>query len=195
MEERQVILLSLFFVVIVILFIAWIATRKKSTNENNTTSLGKWSACTKEMSKSQTLINGFCREHAFLSNFYPMSVTRNGKTYLSAEAAYQAAKFDDNPTVQNKFLNASADQSKKMAESNRYDAAQFSKRRLDVMREILLEKFKNPSMREQLLQTGDATLVEYNWWGDQFWGRTKNGGENQLGRLLMTIRKEINESK
>lgn len=192
MQNNKVILLILFFIcVVIIIIVVWKSNQKKLEND---VALGKWSNCTREMSKSSSLINGFCQQHAFLSNFFPLPVTRNGKTYSSSEVAYQAAKFDDNPTVQDKFLNVNADESKKLASSNKYDAVKFSKRRITVMREILMEKFKNETLKRQLLETGTATLVEYNWWGDQFWGKTRQGGENQLGLLLMKIRKEINES-
>jgi len=55
----------------------------------------------------------------------------------------------------------------------------------------LREKFKNPILRELLLMTGDAELVEFNEWNDRFWGVCKGVGENRLGILLQEIREEI----
>jgi predicted NAD-dependent protein-ADP-ribosyltransferase YbiA (DUF1768 family) len=43
---------------------------------------------------------------------------------------------------------------------------------------------------QKLLDTGTQTLVEGNWWGDVFWGVCKGVGSNHLGKLLMKLRKE-----
>jgi predicted NAD-dependent protein-ADP-ribosyltransferase YbiA (DUF1768 family) len=42
-----------------------------------------------------------------------------------------------------------------------------------------------------LLETKDATLIEGNTWGDQYWGVCAGVGENHLGKLLMQIRSEL----
>lgn len=42
-----------------------------------------------------------------------------------------------------------------------------------------------------LINTGDAELIEGNSWGDTFWGECNGIGENNLGKILMKIRKEI----
>jgi predicted NAD-dependent protein-ADP-ribosyltransferase YbiA (DUF1768 family) len=36
-------------------------------------------------------------------------------------------------------------------------------------------------------------LVEYNYWGDLYWGVCRGEGENHLGRILMEIRSEIRD--
>lgn len=70
--------------------------------------------------------------------------------------------------------------------------------RLFAMEKILRRKFSNPYLAEGLLKTGDAELIEGNWWGDQFWGRsldrhswTLGEGENHLGLILMKLRSEM----
>ena len=68
--------------------------------------------------------------------------------------------------------------------------------KLGVMLYGLRYKFSkcNPSLRQHLIDTGDQEIQEGNWWGDRFWGiclRTGGGGNN-LGRLLMQVREEIN---
>ena len=63
--------------------------------------------------------------------------------------------------------------------------------KIDVMFRCLKEKFKDPELREKLIDTGDEELIEGNWWGDTFWGVCQGKGENHLGKLLMTIREEI----
>jgi predicted NAD-dependent protein-ADP-ribosyltransferase YbiA (DUF1768 family) len=60
------------------------------------------------------------------------------------------------------------------------------------MRDLLRKKFRNPSLRQKLADTGTAKIIEGNYWGDTFWGECPVGnGENHLGKLLMEIRKEI----
>lgn len=44
----------------------------------------------------------------------------------------------------------------------------------------------------RLMDTGDEEIVEWNNWGDRYWGRdvSDGGGENHLGRLLIKLRDE-----
>ena len=68
-------------------------------------------------------------------------------------------------------------------------------RRVRVMRTALAKKFALPQLREKLLHTGDATLVErLPHFPDGFWGKKKNGeGKNMLGTLLMEYRNAIGD--
>lgn len=65
---------------------------------------------------------------------------------------------------------------------------------LEVMEYILRVKFrKGTSWAAKLIETGDEQIVEFNNWGDEFWGwdiRTKRG-ENNLGKILMKLRSEL----
>lgn len=63
--------------------------------------------------------------------------------------------------------------------------------KIPIMRELLRQKFFKGELRFALLDTGDAELVEGNWWGDRFWGVCNGEGENWLGKLLMQIREEV----
>jgi predicted NAD-dependent protein-ADP-ribosyltransferase YbiA (DUF1768 family) len=58
------------------------------------------------------------------------------------------------------------------------------------MLHLLQQKFSDPVLKEKLLATGGAVLVEGNTWGDTFWGVYKRNGMNHLGRLLMKVRAE-----
>lgn len=63
--------------------------------------------------------------------------------------------------------------------------------KVEVMYEIVKAKFHyNPDLREMLLATEDAELIEGNWWGDTFWGVCKGQGLNNLGKILMRVRDE-----
>lgn len=60
------------------------------------------------------------------------------------------------------------------------------------MLNLLRYKFsQHMDLREALLATGDAVLVEGNWWGDTFFGVCRGEGENWLGRMLMQVREEL----
>ena len=60
------------------------------------------------------------------------------------------------------------------------------------MREIVFEKFKqNPHLTKKLLDTGDVYLEEGNNWGDRIWGTVNGVGRNELGKILMEVRKEL----
>ncbi|NBV54175.1 MAG: NADAR family protein, partial [Proteobacteria bacterium] len=69
--------------------------------------------------------------------------------------------------------------------------------RLTIMLELNRQKYspRNPRLREQLLATGNAVLMEGNDWGDTFFGFDYNRGygQNHLGRILMQVRAEIME--
>lgn len=72
-------------------------------------------------------------------------------------------------------------------------------RRKDVMLEALRAKFnKYEGPRQMLLDTQDYDDIEVVELSphDYFWGRGADGsGENQLGKLLVTLRAEICEAQ
>ena len=66
----------------------------------------------------------------------------------------------------------------------------------DVMRKVVLAKvMQHADMREMLLSTGNAVIIEHttndNYWAD---GGGKGKGENKLGQLLMQVREELRPS-
>ena len=68
------------------------------------------------------------------------------------------------------------------------------------MRKFLCKKFAIPELRQKLLDTGDAYLIEGTTWHDNYWGictcdRCGGRGQNKLGQLLMEIRKEIRDGQ
>lgn len=144
-------------------------------------------------------IDNFRGRNFFLSNFYNHPVFFEGITYQNNEAAFQAAKLPSNNTRDKKtklFRRAFADM-----EPN--EAKRFGRKvalrpdwdfiRVDVMREILNDKFSSATMAKKLLATGNERLVEGNTWNDKFWGvdSVTGEGENNLGKLLMEIRNDL----
>jgi hypothetical protein len=58
------------------------------------------------------------------------------------------------------------------------------------MYDLLRKKFANyPLLRKMLMETGDAILIEGNYWNDRFWGICGEG-LNVLGILLMLVREQ-----
>jgi ribA/ribD-fused uncharacterized protein len=128
--------------------------------------------------------------HRYLSNFYPVEIEFEGKSYASVEHAYQSAKTLDEE--QKEFIRKSSSPAvakKRGKEVNiRHD---WDDVKISVMRELLMLKFNQPYFSERLIGTGDAYIEETNWWGDTFWGVCKGKGRNVLGNLLMEIRDNL----
>lgn len=137
-------------------------------------------------------ITEFHGPYAFLSNFWLCPVRYAGNDYPSVEHAYQAAKFQ-NDALRDKMRRApTPGAAKRQARLWPIETADWESRRLDVMRELLREKFDELNAEaDMLLATGGAGIVEGNNWGDTFWGVCKGVGENHLGKMLMEIRGEL----
>lgn len=136
------------------------------------------------------MINEFKGEYRFLSNFYPAVVVLDDHEYPSVEHAYQAAKtFAANWRAKIRSAQ-SAGEAKKLGNQiprelflSNWDAI-----RVEVMSDLLIQKFYDPTLRANLLATGDVELIEGNTWGDKFWGVCRGEGTNKLGQLLMVVR-------
>jgi N-glycosidase YbiA len=149
------------------------------------------------MSETINHISSFTGDHRFLSNFYPAEVELDGIKYPSVEHAYQAAKTTDKKERKqfHKRPLPTAAESKKLGK-NLDLRSDWEGVKLDVMKQLLIQKFAHPDLKEKLLETGDALLVEGNYWGDTFWGVDKRkGGQNHLGKLLMKIRDNLKADK
>jgi ribA/ribD-fused uncharacterized protein len=139
------------------------------------------------------MIGPFTGEFAFLSNFWDVPVMYDGQMFPTAECAFQAAKTLD-PNERKKILLArTPGKAKRLGRKVKLRPG-WNSMRIDVMRQILLDKFtRNLFCMHWLIATGDEELVEVNDWGDRFWGVCEGKGENWLGKLLMEIRSEVRE--
>lgn len=145
------------------------------------------------------MIDKFDGEFAFLSNFYESPVSDGFTTFPTVEHYFQAAKavwVKDYDDIQHAKTPGEAKRiGRKIAIRGDWE---FIK--LDVMEDALRKKFAIPELREQLLATGDAELIEGNWWHDNTWGNCSCDkcksipGQNNLGKLLMKIRDDIRKS-
>lgn len=136
-------------------------------------------------------INKFEGEFDFLSNFSPAEVTLGGEIYPTVEHAFQAAKtldYDERLKIQKALTPNKAKRiGQKVALRPDWDNIKRG-----VMIGILVQKFApHTENGQKLIATGNAELIEDNWWGDTYWGVCKGEGENHLGKLLMEIRKKL----
>ncbi len=139
----------------------------------------------------QATIGPFVGPYSFLLNSYPAPVKLDGEMYANVEAAYSAARTEDESVR------------KAIREARTPSVARRIGRAVpkhwwhvseDTMVELLRQKFApGTELAERLLATGDAQLVNRNLWDatDTFWGVYKDRGENQLGVLLMQVRREL----
>lgn len=176
------------------------------------------------------VINRFDNKYAFLSNFYESTVSYNGIVYQNSEAAFQHAKCSNLSTdEQFKVIDRLFNKTKIliMPYVNRNDSnplgTVFSKvnpsiaKRLgravpirddwdevkySIMNNIVYNKFnQHKDLRDKLLSTGDAQLIEGNYWHDNTWGvcncdkcagmKGSNGNNNNLGKILMDVREKL----
>ncbi len=139
-------------------------------------------------------ITRFAVAHAFLSNFYPSPVTLEGERYPTVEHAYQAAKTRD-AAWRRRLRDAHSPFNAKQLGKKAPLRPGWEGMRISTMRQLLEQKFSDAQLARQLLETGDARLIEGNDWGDRFWGAIweRGGwrGENRLGKLLMEQRARI----
>lgn len=138
------------------------------------------------------MITSFRGEYFFLSNFYPAKVTYDGMEFKNNEAAFQAAKC---PERAKEFCNLGASEAKRLGRKVKL-RKDWEKIKVQVMYDICTAKFtSNPDLMIKLLNTKDEILIEGNNWGDRTWGVCNGVGKNVLGKILMLIRKELNEKQ
>lgn len=136
-------------------------------------------------------ITEFVGPYKFLSNFYEAPVVFEGEWYPTSEHAYQAAKTTD-PRIRRYIAGLPTPGKAKRAAGPRGVVTlreDWEDIKYDVMFSVVSDKFtRHPLLRDALLRTGDAMLVETNTWGDTTWGVCQGQGKNWLGQILMAVR-------
>lgn len=144
-----------------------------------------------------SVISNFHGDNFFLSNFFSSPVVFNNETYPTVEHAFQAAKTLDGAQRRSIQAAETPAQAKQLGRKVTL-RSDWEQAKLTIMLELLKQKFSRPDLREQLLGTGDAELIEGNTWGDRVWGCVfVDGqwvGQNHLGKLLMRVREEYKEA-
>jgi len=150
----------------------------------------------------EKVIDKFDGVYRFLSNFYLFEIVdENGIHWDSTEHYYQAMKTL-NKKEQEEIRLAPLTKTEENKKTVKYLGKSCTLRsdwdsiKIEVMKKALRMKFCfGNKMSQKLIETGDSTLIEGNYWGDTFWGVCKGVGENNLGKLLMELRKELNEKE
>ena len=141
-----------------------------------------------------TEIRSFSKEHSFLSNMHIAPIRWGGVIWPSTEHAYQAAKTS-NIEQQEAIRNNPCPKKAKKAGKKVDMRPDWDKLKVDVMRSVCFAKFtQHPELKQKLIDTGNARLVEGNWWHDNFWGtcpEDSENGQNWLGKILMELREQF----
>lgn len=136
-------------------------------------------------------IDNFTGEYAFLSNFYGSApVHIFGHTFRNSEAAFQAWKC---PERVSEFCNLDPSAAKRLGRSVpvRDDWEDIKYR---VMWAVCFAKFlQNEDVRNKLILTENAHLIEGNTWGDTTWGVCRGKGDNWLGEILESVRDTLRD--
>lgn len=152
------------------------------------------------------------RDHfGFLSNFHIAPIEVEGEAWATSEhyyqaqksrrAAFQAAVRAAVSPGHAKRLGADPGLPKNRSGQSWFRTNGVPKRadwqdvKLEVMRIAVRAKFlQNSELGQKLLATGTSELIEDST-GDEFWGCGKKGaGQNWLGRVLMEVRAELQQS-
>jgi hypothetical protein len=136
-----------------------------------------------------TTINDFDGEFRFLSNFFPAEVEFGGHLYPSTEHAFQAAKTLSE-AERSEIRSAPTPGKAKRLGRRVTLRTDWEAVKVQIMQTLVEKKFADRELKEKLLATGDAELIEGNTWGDCWWGVDANTGkgENHLGKILMEVR-------
>lgn len=116
--------------------------------------------------------------------------------YHTVENFYQAMKLPKERTdlrAEIATMNPySAKKSIRDKEKYLWDEEWTKVKSLDVMEYALRIKFRQPKFKRflDISKEIDVEIIEFNNWGDKFWGvdLESNEGENNLGKILMRIR-------
>lgn len=83
--------------------------------------------------------------------------------------------------------------SRKYFEDNNFKLRKdWDKIKLKLMKDIIKEYYlSNPIMIDKLVETGKSQLIHKGFRIDNYWGMNKNGGENNHGKILMELRREL----
>ncbi len=131
------------------------------------------------------------------SNFSPHWIKLDSQSWPTSEHYFQAQKFVGTPHEDAIRLASSPKQAAQMGRDRKRPLrADWEDVKDDVMRRAVRAKFEqHEEIRQILLGTGDAEIIE-NAPGDYYWGiGTRGDGKNMLGIILMEVRAELQKSE
>lgn len=130
------------------------------------------------------VIDSFDGDYRWLSNFIPNSLG------YSVEHAYQAAKAKY-PQDSQLILSAPTPGKAKRYGKRIEVRDDWNEVKLLVMDSCVRIKFlDDDEFCKKLADTNDIPLIEGNNWSDTYWGVCDGKGENNLGKILMSVRED-----
>jgi ribA/ribD-fused uncharacterized protein len=129
------------------------------------------------------------------SNFARFSVFLKGKKWRTSEHYFQAQKYAGTPREEEIRQAEKPSEAARLGRDRKVPMrSDWESVKDDIMREAVYAKFtQHEELRELLLSTGDATLVEHTE-NDSYWGDGGDGsGKNMLGKVLMEIRERLRQ--
>jgi ribA/ribD-fused uncharacterized protein len=137
--------------------------------------------------------------YGWLGNMSAYTVRYEGKSYRTAEALFQALRFNDEEIRKEIWLQSSPMIAKHNAKKHASKLVTQPKSNNDIDNMRLVVELKceqHPDLRRFLLATGDAHLVEDTTARtDRFWGAALIDGalvgENVLGTIWMNLREKL----
>jgi len=144
------------------------------------------------------VINKFKDDYEKFSNFYPVLVYYKNINFPSVEHAFVAGKSTDSMFWWkiSKLPEDKAGKAKRLGRKVKL-REDWDMIKLSHMKKLLTQKFSYPSFKKLLLSTGNAQIIEGNYWHDNYWGDcycpkcTNIIGQNQLGKMLMKVKGKI----
>ena len=130
-----------------------------------------------------------------MSNFYPSKfVDDENREWPTTEHYFQAMKHHSNADYVEEIRTAKKpkDAFNLGRARTKFFRSDWEKVKDDIMLNCLRWKFtQNEDLRNELLSTGDAKLIEHTR-NDKYWADGGDGkGKNMLGLLLMKVREEL----
>jgi len=132
-------------------------------------------------------------DYGCFANFAPYPIELKDKTWPTAEHYFQAQKFAGTEHEEAIRLAKSPMIAARMGRSRQRPLRpDWEQVKDDIMREAVLAKFtQHLQLRQILLETGDALIVEHTQ-RDRYWGDGGDGsGKNKLGQILMEVREKL----
>jgi ribA/ribD-fused uncharacterized protein len=127
------------------------------------------------------------------SNFAAFPIELDGKCWPTTEHYFQAQKFPATPREEEIRGAASPMIAARMGRSRSYPLrSDWEEAKDEIMHRALSAKFtQHDALRQLLLATGDAEIVEHTG-NDSYWADGGDGtGRNRLGELLVQVREEL----
>lgn len=134
-------------------------------------------------------------EYGYFSNFSDHPITLENKVWPTTEHYFQAKKFEGTKYEELVRLTKTPGEAAKMGRDKSNPLRNdWQKIKDGVMYTCVYAKFtQHKDLMKNLLNTGDAILIEHTK-NDSYWGDGGDGtGRNQLGITLMKVRDDINK--